>query len=95
MLKEKARVVVHIVNLESPATLRKISQQRILKIRFELLAVSCIVIREPPLSWSDPCGQFSTPPLTQNIRQVLDKAFSHDNTDSPDLDKSVPELGFF
>lgn len=94
MLKEQTRAVVHMVNLESPATLRKISQQRILKIRFELSAVSCIVIREPPLSWSDPCGQFSTLP-TQDIRQVLDKAFSHDNTDSPDLDKSVPELGFF
>lgn len=38
-----------------------------------------------PLTWSDPCGQFFK----------LDKADSHGNTDFPDLDKPVPELGFF
>lgn len=35
-----------------------------------------------------------TTKLKMNLRQGLDKADCHDNTDFPDLDKPVPELGF-
>lgn len=36
-----------------------------------------------------------TTKLRMNLNQGLDKADCHDNTDFPDLDKPVPELGFF